>query len=59
MTSYHKGIRSEITKSFHASTAVFRMKIVMKELLNKLQENIRRHQEIRKAAKITRPTVNE
>jgi phosphoketolase len=48
-------------KRFHASTIVFnvimQMKTVRKQLLNELQQNIKRHQKIRKPM-MTRPSVN-
>jgi hypothetical protein len=50
-------------RCFHTSTTVFdaimRMKIVRKQLLNKLQRNTRRYQKIRKPKRITRPSVNK
>jgi hypothetical protein len=42
ITSYWKYTTSGIRKSFHALKIVFNVKIVRKQLLNKLQQNTRR-----------------
>jgi hypothetical protein len=62
MTPYWKCATSEITRSFHESTIVLniimKMKIMRKQLLNKLQGSIRRYQ-IGRPTRMIRLRVNE